>query len=71
MRSPLLACEYGHRNGPVPGTDYLYQDRRDHLGACTSTPTPINPGGADDLPEQAFLYVGDIEEVRAKAKEMK
>ena len=31
----------------------------------------ICSGGADDLPEQAFLYVGDIEEVRAKAKEMK
>ena len=28
-------------------------------------------GEADDLPEQAFLYVGDIEEVRAKAKSMK
>jgi F-type H+-transporting ATPase subunit beta len=27
-------------------------------------------GQADDLPEQAFLYVGDLEEVRAKAKEM-
>jgi hypothetical protein len=26
---------------------------------------------ADDLPEQAFLYVGALEEVRAKAKEMK
>src|SRR3954469_24776667 len=30
----------------------------------------ITDGRADDLPEQAFLYVGDIEEVRAKAKEM-
>jgi F0F1-type ATP synthase beta subunit len=28
-------------------------------------------GNADDLPEGAFLYVGDLEEVRAKAKEMK
>src|SRR4051812_40208408 len=28
-------------------------------------------GQADDLPEQAFLYVGTIEDVRAKAKEMK
>jgi len=27
-------------------------------------------GEVDDLPEQAFLYVGDIEEVRAKAKGM-
>src|SRR6058998_1224878 len=27
-------------------------------------------GEADSLPEQAFLYVGDLEEVRAKAKEM-
>src|SRR2546430_356789 len=27
-------------------------------------------GEADDLPEQAFLYVGDLSEVRAKAKEM-
>ena len=27
-------------------------------------------GKADDLPEQAFLYVGDINEVRAKAKAM-
>ena len=27
-------------------------------------------GKADDLPEQAFLYVGDIEEARAKAKAM-
>jgi F-type H+-transporting ATPase subunit beta len=31
----------------------------------------ITEGKADDLPEQAFLYVGDLEEVRAKAKEMK
>src|SRR3954451_538027 len=31
----------------------------------------ICDGKADDLPEQAFLYVGDIDEVRAKAKEMK
>ncbi len=31
----------------------------------------ICEGKADDLPEQAFLYVGDIDEVRAKAKEMK
>ncbi len=30
----------------------------------------IVEGRADDLPEQAFLYVGDIDEVRAKAKEM-
>src|SRR5918993_471024 len=30
----------------------------------------IVKGDADDLPEQAFLYVGDIEEVRAKAKAM-
>src|SRR6202522_510396 len=27
-------------------------------------------GKADDLPEQAFLYVGGIDEVRARAKEM-
>ena len=31
----------------------------------------IVDGKADDLPEQAYLYVGDIDEVRAKAKEMK
>src|SRR5688500_14240522 len=30
----------------------------------------ITDGRADDLPEQAFLYVGDINEVRAKAKEL-
>src|SRR5271170_1594307 len=30
----------------------------------------ICSGKADDLPEQAFLYVGDIEDVRARAKEM-
>ena len=30
----------------------------------------ICEGKADDLPEQAFLYVGDIEDVRARAKEM-
>jgi F-type H+-transporting ATPase subunit beta len=30
----------------------------------------IVEGKADNLPEQAFLYVGDIDEVRAKAKEM-
>ena len=30
----------------------------------------IISGKADDLPEQAFLYVGDIDEVRAKAKGM-
>ncbi len=28
-------------------------------------------GEADDLPEQAFLYVGDLESVRAKAAKMK
>ncbi|BDE08157.1 ATP synthase subunit beta [Vulcanimicrobium alpinum] len=28
-------------------------------------------GKADDLPEQAFLYVGDIDEVRAAAEEMR
>ena len=31
----------------------------------------ITSGKADDIPEQAFLYVGDIDEARAKAKEMK
>src|SRR3982751_492598 len=31
----------------------------------------IVKGDADDLPEQAFLYVGDLEEARAKAKAMK
>ena len=30
----------------------------------------ITDGKADDLPEQAFLYVGGIDEVREKAKEM-
>jgi F0F1-type ATP synthase beta subunit len=30
----------------------------------------IVEGKADDLPEQAFLYVGSIDEVREKAKEM-
>src|SRR5215218_9238985 len=30
----------------------------------------ITDGRADDLPEQAFLYVGGIDEVRAKAKAM-
>ena len=30
----------------------------------------IIKGEADDLPEQAFLYVGNIEDVRARAKEM-
>jgi F-type H+-transporting ATPase subunit beta len=30
----------------------------------------ICDGKADDLPEQAFLYVGDIDEVRATAKGM-
>ncbi len=30
----------------------------------------IISGKADDLPEQAFLYVGDIDEVREKAKSM-
>jgi F-type H+-transporting ATPase subunit beta len=27
-------------------------------------------GEADDLPEQAFLYVGTLDDVRARAKEM-
>jgi F-type H+-transporting ATPase subunit beta len=27
-------------------------------------------GKADDLPEQAFLYVGNLDDVRARAKEM-
>ena len=27
-------------------------------------------GKADDLPEQAFLYVGTLDDVRARAKEM-
>jgi F-type H+/Na+-transporting ATPase subunit beta len=30
----------------------------------------ITDGRADDLPEQAFLYVGAIEDVRKRAKEM-
>ena len=30
----------------------------------------ITDGGADDLPEQAFLYAGGLDEVRAKAKAM-
>ena len=30
----------------------------------------ITNGDVDDLPEQAFLYVGGIEEVRARAKEL-
>ena len=30
----------------------------------------ITEGKVDDLPEQAFLYVGPIEEAREKAKEM-
>ena len=30
----------------------------------------ITSGKADDLPEQAFLYVGDIDEAREKAKKM-
>ena len=30
----------------------------------------IVEGKADDLPEQAFLYVGSIDEVREKAKKM-
>ena len=30
----------------------------------------ITSGKADDLPEQAFLYVGAIEEARERAKEM-
>jgi len=30
----------------------------------------ITSGKADDLPEQAFLYVGDIDAVRAKAKKL-
>ena len=28
-------------------------------------------GGADDLPEQAFMYVGGLESVRAKAATLK
>ncbi len=30
----------------------------------------ICQGEADDLPEQAFLYVGGLDDVRARAKEM-
>lgn len=30
----------------------------------------IANGEADELPEQAFLYVGPLEEVRERAKEM-
>ena len=30
----------------------------------------IIKGEADDLPEQAFLYVGTIDDARARAKEM-
>ena len=30
----------------------------------------ITEGKADDLPEQAFLYVGTLDEVREKAKAM-
>ena len=31
----------------------------------------IVDGKVDDLPEQAFLYVGDIDEARAKAAKSK
>jgi F-type H+-transporting ATPase subunit beta len=37
---------------------------------CIKSFDAICNGEADDLPEQAFLYVGGIDEVRARAKEM-
>jgi len=40
------------------------------IADCLRSFDEITSGKADDLPEQAFLYVGDIDEVRAKAKEM-
>jgi F-type H+-transporting ATPase subunit beta len=37
---------------------------------CIKSFDAICNGEADDLPEQAFLYVGGIDEARARAKEM-
>ncbi len=45
----------------------VYVKREDTIKAFDA----IVSGQADDLPEQAFLYVGDLEAVRAKAAKMK
>ena len=48
------------------GKKGIYVKREDTLKSFNE----ICEGKADDLPEQAFLYVGSIDEVREKAKEM-
>src|SRR5882757_9995913 len=48
------------------GKKGIYVKREDTLKSFDA----ICTGQADDLPEQAFLYVGDIEEVRAQAKKV-
>jgi F-type H+-transporting ATPase subunit beta len=45
----------------------VYTKREDTIKSFDA----IVSGEADDLPEQAFLYVGDLESVRAKAAKMK
>ncbi len=45
----------------------VYVKREDTIKSFEAIVT----GQADDLPEQAFLYVGDLEAVRAKAAKMK
>jgi F-type H+-transporting ATPase subunit beta len=48
------------------GKKGIYVKREDTLKSFNE----ICEGKADDLPEQAFLYVGGIDDVRARAKEM-
>src|SRR5580698_1212702 len=48
------------------GKKGIYVKREDTLKSFDE----ICEGKADDLPEGAFLYVGDIDDVRARAKEM-
>ena len=48
------------------GTKGIYTPLKEPLRSFDD----IITGKADDLPEQAFLYVGGIDDVRTRAKEM-
>ena len=47
------------------GKEGKYVKLADSLEGCDESCN----GGADSLPEQAFLYVGGLDEVREKAKD--
>ena len=59
-RQPFFVAEQ------FTGKKGIYTKREETLKSFDA----ICNGEADDLPEQAFLYVGGLDEVREKAKSM-